>query len=153
MLAELSVKRWQLTLIMFLALLALGANALNTIPKAEDPTFPLARFAIIAVLPGAMLRSELSTSTIAVYDTTDPAGAAAVVVDVVVDVVAVVDVPVVDEAPVVPVVDGAVIAGGAAALPLRTIASVAGSWPASAAAGAEMRMLTTVADGAGGFSG
>ncbi|HKO92584.1 MAG TPA: efflux RND transporter permease subunit, partial [Polyangiaceae bacterium] len=50
---ELSVKRWQLTLIMFLALMALGANALNGIPKAEDPTFPLARFAIIAVLPGA----------------------------------------------------------------------------------------------------
>ncbi|HEX6240579.1 MAG TPA: efflux RND transporter permease subunit, partial [Polyangiales bacterium] len=53
MLAELAVKRWQLTLIVFLALTALGANALSSIPKAEDPTFPLARFGIVAVLPGA----------------------------------------------------------------------------------------------------
>src|SRR5687768_2616400 len=53
MLAELSVKRWQLTLVAFAALIALGANALISIPKAEDPTFPIPRFAIVAVLPGA----------------------------------------------------------------------------------------------------
>jgi multidrug efflux pump subunit AcrB len=53
MLAELAVKRWQLTLVAFVALIALGAGAFVSIPKAEDPTFPLARFAIIAVLPGA----------------------------------------------------------------------------------------------------
>ncbi|MBS2022287.1 MAG: efflux RND transporter permease subunit, partial [Deltaproteobacteria bacterium] len=32
---------------------ALGVQALLTIPKAEDPTFPFANFAIVAVLPGA----------------------------------------------------------------------------------------------------
>lgn len=53
MLAELAVKRWQLTLVAFVALIALGAGAFATIPKAEDPTFPIARFAIVAVLPGA----------------------------------------------------------------------------------------------------
>jgi multidrug efflux pump subunit AcrB len=53
MLAEFSVKRWQLTLVAFVALIALGANAFTTIPKAEDPTFPIARFAVVAVLPGA----------------------------------------------------------------------------------------------------
>jgi multidrug efflux pump subunit AcrB len=53
MLAELAVKRWQLTLVAFVALIALGAGAFVTIPKAEDPTFPMARFAIVAVLPGA----------------------------------------------------------------------------------------------------
>jgi multidrug efflux pump subunit AcrB len=53
MLAELAVKRWQLTLVAFVAVIALGASALYSIPKAEDPTFPIARFAVIAVLPGA----------------------------------------------------------------------------------------------------
>jgi multidrug efflux pump subunit AcrB len=53
MLAELAVKRWQLTLVAFIAVIALGANALLSIPKAEDPTFPIARFGITAVLPGA----------------------------------------------------------------------------------------------------
>jgi multidrug efflux pump subunit AcrB len=53
MLAELAVKRWQLTLVAFIAVIALGASALYSIPKAEDPTFPIARFAIITVLPGA----------------------------------------------------------------------------------------------------
>jgi len=52
-LAELSVKRWQLTLVAFVAMIALGAHALITIPKAEDPTFPIPRFAVVAVLPGA----------------------------------------------------------------------------------------------------
>jgi multidrug efflux pump subunit AcrB len=53
MLAELAVKRWQLTLVAFLSLIALGASAFVTIPKAEDPTFPIPRFAVVAVLPGA----------------------------------------------------------------------------------------------------
>src|SRR5687768_6708136 len=53
MLAEFAVRRWQFTLVVFIALVALGLNALVRIPKAEDPTFPLATFLIVAVLPGA----------------------------------------------------------------------------------------------------
>ncbi len=53
MLAEFAVRRWQFTLVVFIALVALGANALVTIPKSEDPTFPIAIFAVIAVLPGS----------------------------------------------------------------------------------------------------
>jgi multidrug efflux pump subunit AcrB len=53
MLAEFAVKRWQFTLVLFLSLSALGYNALTTIPKAEDPTFPLATFLVVGVLPGA----------------------------------------------------------------------------------------------------
>lgn len=52
MLAEFAVKRWQFTLVVFLSLSALGYNALKTIPKAEDPTFPLATFLVVSVLPG-----------------------------------------------------------------------------------------------------
>jgi multidrug efflux pump subunit AcrB len=53
MLAEFAVKRWQFTLVLFLSLSALGYNALVSIPKAEDPTFPLATFVVVGVLPGA----------------------------------------------------------------------------------------------------
>jgi multidrug efflux pump subunit AcrB len=53
MLAEFAVRRWQFTLVVFVSLIALGVNALITIPKAEDPTFPFANYAVIAVLPGA----------------------------------------------------------------------------------------------------
>jgi len=48
-----AVRRWQLTLVAFLALVALGVQSLLAIPKSEDPTFPFASFAIVAVLPGA----------------------------------------------------------------------------------------------------
>ena len=53
MLSAFAVRRWQFTLVVFIALAALGIHALVTIPKAEDPTFPMATFAIAAVLPGA----------------------------------------------------------------------------------------------------
>ena len=53
MLSDFAVRRWQFTLVVFVALAALGIHALVTIPKAEDPTFPFATFAIAAVLPGA----------------------------------------------------------------------------------------------------
>jgi len=52
-LAHFSVHRWQATLVVFIALIALGMNALFAIPKAEDPTFPLPSFTVAAVLPGA----------------------------------------------------------------------------------------------------
>ncbi|MBL8740843.1 MAG: efflux RND transporter permease subunit, partial [Myxococcales bacterium] len=51
-----AVKRWQLTLVVFFGLVAMGAQALLSIPKAEDPTFPLPTFAIVAVLPGSTPR-------------------------------------------------------------------------------------------------
>ncbi|WP_394821867.1 efflux RND transporter permease subunit [Pendulispora albinea] len=51
--SEFAVKRWQFTLVVFLALAALGIQSLITIPKSEDPTFPVASFVVVAVLPGA----------------------------------------------------------------------------------------------------
>ncbi|WP_394842488.1 efflux RND transporter permease subunit [Pendulispora brunnea] len=51
--SEFAVRRWQFTLVVFLALAALGINSLITIPKSEDPTFPIPTFAVIGVLPGA----------------------------------------------------------------------------------------------------
>ena len=53
MLSAFAVRRWQFTLVVFVALAALGIHSLFTIPKAEDPTFPMATFSIAAVLPGA----------------------------------------------------------------------------------------------------
>jgi multidrug efflux pump subunit AcrB len=51
--ADFAVRRWQFTLIVFVALGALGVSSLLSIPKAEDPTFPFPTFAVVAVLPGA----------------------------------------------------------------------------------------------------
>ncbi len=52
-LAEFSVKNFQFTIVIFLMAALLGLNALHTIPQAEDPTFPVASFTIVAVYPGA----------------------------------------------------------------------------------------------------
>jgi multidrug efflux pump subunit AcrB len=51
--SEFSVKRFQFTIVVFLMLSALGISSLLSIPKAEDPSFPATRFAMISVLPGA----------------------------------------------------------------------------------------------------
>ncbi|MDP1671410.1 MAG: efflux RND transporter permease subunit, partial [Alphaproteobacteria bacterium] len=48
-----SVRHWQFTLVVFGLLAALGFNAFNNIPRAEDPNFPFPGFTILAVLPGA----------------------------------------------------------------------------------------------------
>lgn len=53
MLSAFAVRRWQFTLVLFLGLVVLGIHALVTIPKSEDPMFPMATFAVIGVLPGA----------------------------------------------------------------------------------------------------
>jgi multidrug efflux pump subunit AcrB len=53
MLTSFAVKRWQLTVVLLFGLFCLGVQSLAAIPKAEDPTFPLPTFAVVAVLPGA----------------------------------------------------------------------------------------------------
>lgn len=50
--SEYSVKNYQFTLIIFVALLALGINSLLKMPKAEDPTFEAPSFIITVVYPG-----------------------------------------------------------------------------------------------------
>ncbi|MEO6526491.1 MAG: efflux RND transporter permease subunit [Gemmatimonadaceae bacterium] len=50
---ELSVQRWQLTVLGFLMLVTLGVSSWLTIPRAEDPTFPAPIYTVVAVYPGA----------------------------------------------------------------------------------------------------
>jgi multidrug efflux pump subunit AcrB len=50
---EFSIRRWQLTLVLFALLVALGLSAFNNIPRAVDPHFPLPVVAITAAQPGA----------------------------------------------------------------------------------------------------
>lgn len=52
-LTEFSVRKYQFTVILFLMAAALGVNALRTIPQAEDPTFAIPTFTVVAVYPGA----------------------------------------------------------------------------------------------------
>ncbi len=47
------VRRWQFTLVAFVLLALLGLNALGSIPRAEDPHFPVPIMIVRAVLPGA----------------------------------------------------------------------------------------------------
>ena len=51
--AELAVKRPQFTLVMFAMALAIGIYSFRTIPRSEDPQFPIAVFQIVAIYPGA----------------------------------------------------------------------------------------------------
>ncbi len=51
--AELSVKNYRFTIVMFLMLIALGVTSFLNIPKAEDPTFPIPRYGVVVVYPGA----------------------------------------------------------------------------------------------------
>ncbi|WKW11149.1 efflux RND transporter permease subunit [Pseudogemmatithrix spongiicola] len=48
-----SVRNRQFMLVAFVALLATGAFSMLTIPRAEDPTFPIPVFPVVAVYPGA----------------------------------------------------------------------------------------------------
>ncbi len=54
--AKLAVERPQLTLVLFGMLIAIGISALRTIPRAEDPSFPMPIYMITAVHPGASPR-------------------------------------------------------------------------------------------------
>ena len=51
--AEFSVKNRQFTLVAFVALMVMGVFSMLTIPRAEDPTFPLPMYPISVVYPGA----------------------------------------------------------------------------------------------------
>ena len=50
---EFSVRRWQFTSVMFLLLAVMGAYSLATIPRQEDPTFPIPVTTVIVAYPGA----------------------------------------------------------------------------------------------------
>ncbi|MGH7496043.1 MAG: efflux RND transporter permease subunit [bacterium] len=51
--AEYSVKNYQFTIVVFLALIAIGVNTFINISRSEDPSFPNPTYAIIAIYPGA----------------------------------------------------------------------------------------------------
>jgi len=51
--AELAVKNPQFTVVVFALLVALGINSFMTIPRSEDPQFPIPGFVIVAIHPGA----------------------------------------------------------------------------------------------------
>lgn len=48
-----AVRHRQFMLVILQALLALGVASLRTIPRAEDPTFPIPTYVVVAVYPGA----------------------------------------------------------------------------------------------------
>lgn len=50
---EFAIRRWQLTLVLFTLLCALGYSAFTSIPRAVDPHFPLPVVVITAIQPGA----------------------------------------------------------------------------------------------------
>ncbi len=51
--AEIAIRKWQLTLVLFALLIALGYSALTSIPRAVDPHFPLPVVVVLAGQPGA----------------------------------------------------------------------------------------------------
>ncbi len=58
---EFAVRRWQITLVVFLLLSALGVSAFLTIPRSVDPHFATPLVAVIATSPGAE-PSDMETS-------------------------------------------------------------------------------------------
>ncbi|HVF18236.1 MAG TPA: efflux RND transporter permease subunit, partial [Steroidobacteraceae bacterium] len=50
---EFPIKRYQFTIVAFALLVALGLSSWRSIPRQEDPYFPLSVFVITAVYPGA----------------------------------------------------------------------------------------------------
>ena len=53
---EFSVKNYQFTLIVFIALMAMGITTLLNMPRSEDPVFNAPQFYLIAVYPGTSPR-------------------------------------------------------------------------------------------------
>ena len=60
--AELSVKHYQFTVLMFAMLAVLGVTSWLSIPRGEDPTFPAPNYTVVAVYPGANPTSTRSRS-------------------------------------------------------------------------------------------
>jgi multidrug efflux pump subunit AcrB len=52
-LVDFAVRRWQFTVLLFLMLVALGVSSWRSIPRGEDPVFPIPIFTTIVVYPGA----------------------------------------------------------------------------------------------------
>ena len=52
-LAAFAVRHRAFTIVVFFALLATGLVSLVTIPRTEDPNFPIPTYSIVAVYPGA----------------------------------------------------------------------------------------------------
>ena len=50
---EFAVKRWQITLVAFALLFAIGLSSFMTIPRSVDPHFPSPFINVVAVVPGA----------------------------------------------------------------------------------------------------
>ena len=50
---EFPIKRYQFTLVAFALLVALGLASWSSIPRQEDPYFPLSVYTITAIYPGA----------------------------------------------------------------------------------------------------
>jgi multidrug efflux pump subunit AcrB len=48
-----AVRHWQLTLLLFAFAVLMGVSSWRSIPRSEDPIFPIPRVAVIAVYPGA----------------------------------------------------------------------------------------------------
>lgn len=51
--AEIAIRRWQLTLVLFALLCALGVSAFQQVPRAVDPHFSMPVVSIVALQPGA----------------------------------------------------------------------------------------------------
>ncbi|MBY0519495.1 MAG: efflux RND transporter permease subunit, partial [Sphingomonas sp.] len=52
-LTEFAVRRWQVTLLVFLLLITLGLSAFLSIPRSVDPHFPIPATIVTVILPGA----------------------------------------------------------------------------------------------------
>ena len=52
-LTQFAVDHYRFTLLIFILLVAIGWNAFQTIPRSEDPTFPIPIIRVIAIYPGA----------------------------------------------------------------------------------------------------
>ena len=50
---EFTVRRWQFTLLVFGFAIAMGVSSWRSIPRSEDPIFPIPIVTVIAVYPGA----------------------------------------------------------------------------------------------------
>ena len=50
---DFAVKRWQITLVAFALLFAIGLSAFLTIPRSVDPHFPSPFISVVAIVPGA----------------------------------------------------------------------------------------------------